>query len=83
MNYFKWSSDINSFYLGIEYIFFAYYEFSLSIESSSLMSEKQNNPLNPLNNEINDKNNNLDNTHIRGYDVYNEYLGKLSYDIIQ
>jgi hypothetical protein len=52
------------------------------LPESSLMSEKQNNPLNPLNNEINDKNNNLDNTHIRGYDVYNEYLGKLSYDII-
>lgn len=52
------------------------------LPESSLMSEKQNNPLNPLNNEIND-NNNLDNMHIRGYDVYNEYLGKLSYDIIQ
>jgi len=53
------------------------------LPETSLISEKQNNPLNPLNNEINDKNNNLDNTHIRGYDVYNEYLGKLSYDILQ
>ena len=53
------------------------------LPETSLISEKQNSSLNPLNNEINDKNSNLDNTHIRGYDIYNEYLGKLSYDILQ
>jgi len=50
------------------------------LPETSLLSEKQNNP---FNNEINDKNKNLDITHIRGYDVYNEYLGKLSYEILQ
>jgi Ca2+/Na+ antiporter len=43
------------------------------------VSPKDNNP----NNEISDKNNDIEIKHIRGYDVNNEYLGKLSYDILQ
>ena len=81
--------DIDNYNSNIENIYFnnldikkgPLYKIQGLPETPLLISETLNNE--PNNIQINDKNSNyIDITYIRGYDVYNEYLGKLSYDIL-